>query len=204
MRKSIAASALKIVANVVVVLALLLQAYFCFVRFRDSGSLTWLGLIAVNSVMVTMYIARSDASAISRSVPLWLLAIGGTLMPLAVRPTAAVGFVATGTAVQIVGTVGIVAALLSLRRSFGIVPAHRGIRTEGLYRVVRHPLYAAEILTLFGIVLARPSPLNVGAFGCMVALQVSRALAEERFLERDPVYSAYRVRVKYRLIPGIL
>jgi protein-S-isoprenylcysteine O-methyltransferase Ste14 len=38
----------------------------------------------------------------------------------------------------------------------------------------------------------------------MVALQVSRALAEERFLERDPVYSAYRGRVKYRLIPGIL
>jgi protein-S-isoprenylcysteine O-methyltransferase Ste14 len=204
MRISIAASALKIVANAVVVLAFLLQAYVCFRRFRDSGSLNWLGLVAVNSVMVTMYVARSDASAISRSVHLWLLAIGGTLMPLAVRPTAASGFVVIGTAVQIVGTAGIIAALLSLRRSFGIVPAHRGIRTGGLYRVVRHPLYAAELLTILGIVLAGPSPLNASAFACFCALQVLRARAEERFLGGDPIYSAYRDRVKYRLIPGVI
>ena len=204
MRKSIAASALKVVANAVVALAFLLQAYVCFLRFRESGSLYWLGLVAVNAVMVTMYIARSDASAMSRSVPLWLLAIGGTLMPLTVRPTASVGFVAIGTAVQIFGTVGIIAALLSLRRSFGIVPAHRGIRTTGLYRLVRHPLYAAELLTILGIVLARPSPLNMSAFGCFCTLQMLRAVAEERFLGSDPVYSEYRSRVKYRLIPGIV
>ena len=203
MRKSVAASALKVVANAVVVLAFLLQAYVCFRRFRDSGSVNWLGLVAVNSVMVTMYVARSDASAISRSVPLWLLAIGGTLMPLAVRPTATSGFPTLGTTVQIIGTAGIIAALLSLRRSFGIVPAHRGIRTGGLYRVVRHPLYAAEVLTILGIVLARPSPLNVSAFGCLGALQILRARAEERFLGSDPVYSAYCARVKYRLIPGV-
>ena len=204
MRKSVAASALKIVANAVVVLALLLQAYVCFRRFRDSGSMNWLGLVAVNTVMVAMYVARSDASVISKSVPLWLLAIAGTLMPLAVRPTASIGFVAIGTVVQIIGMVGIVSALLSLRRSFGIVPAHRGIRTEGLYRLIRHPLYASELLTLFGIVLARPSPLNLSAFGCACALQILRAKAEERFLGSDPVYSAYRARVKYRLIPGVL
>ena len=204
MRSPIAASALKVVANAVVVLAFLLQAYVCFLRYRVGGSFNWLGLVAVNSVMVTMYIARRDANAISRSVPLWLLAISGTLMPLTVRPTALVGFVTLGTAVQVIGTVGIIAALLSLRRSFGIVPAHRGIRTDGLYRVVRHPLYAAELLTILGIVLARPSPLNVSAFGCFCALQVLRAVAEERFLGSDPVYSEYRARVRYRLIPGVV
>jgi protein-S-isoprenylcysteine O-methyltransferase Ste14 len=204
MRNAIAASALKAIANAVVVLAFLLQAYVCFGRFRDSGSLNWLGLVAVNSAMVTMYVARSDASAISRSVHLWLLAIGGTLMPLAIRPTATSGLVAVGTTVQFIGTAGIVAALLSLRRSFGIVPAHRGIRTGGLYRLVRHPLYAAELLTILGIVLARPSALNVSAYGCFCVLQILRARAEERFLGSDPIYSAYRARVKYRLIPGVL
>ncbi len=204
MRNSVAASALKIVANAVVVLALLLQTYVCFRRFLDSGSINWLGLVAVNTAMVVMYVARSDAKAISRSVPLWLLAIAGTLMPLAMRPTASSGFVAIGMVVQIVGTVGIVSALLSLRRSFGIVPAHRGIRTAGLYKLVRHPLYASELLTLFGVVLARPSPLNLSAFGCACVLQILRATAEERFLGSDPVYSAYRARTKYRLIPGVL
>ena len=54
-----------------------------------------------------------------------------------------------------------IAALLSLQRSFGIVPANRGIREGGLYRIVRHPLYAAELLVFLGVVLVTPTPWNI-------------------------------------------
>ena len=181
------------------VVLVFLLVHVCSGDFGAVGQ--WFEMVAIHPAMVT---AVPAAMACDIRVPLWLLAIGGTLMPLALRPTATSGFPLLGTTVQIIGTAGIIAALLSLRRSFGIVPAHRGIRTRGLYRMVRHPLYAAELFTILGIVLARPSPLNVGAFGCFCALQFLRAKAEERFLGSDPVYAAYRARVKYQLIPGVL
>ena len=42
----------------------------------------------------------------------------------------------------------------------GIVAAHRGIKTGGLYRAVRHPIYAAYLLAFGGFVLAHPSGYN--------------------------------------------
>jgi hypothetical protein len=39
----------------------------------------------------------------------------------------------------------VLAATLRLGRSFGIVATNRGIQTGGLYRIVRHPIYAAYV-----------------------------------------------------------
>jgi protein-S-isoprenylcysteine O-methyltransferase Ste14 len=94
--------------------------------------------------------------------------------------------------------------MLSLRRSFGIVPAHRGIRTGGLYNVVRHPLYASELVWFLGFTIDNPSGWNIGLWLCDCVLQFSRACAEERFLSVDPTYSQYRTRVRYRLIPLVI
>ena len=201
---AVAASLLKILANAVVVVALALLAYSCFQKFAHSGSFNWLGLLIVNLLMVTMYVARRDATAISESPATWILAFAGTCLPLAMRPTETIGFSALGTAIQLAGMVGIIASMMSLRRSFGIVPANRGIRTHGLYKLVRHPLYASELLVLLGIALVSPSPLNFGLFVGDCVLQLLRAAAEERLLSKDPVYFEYRARVKYQLIPLIL
>jgi protein-S-isoprenylcysteine O-methyltransferase Ste14 len=112
--------------------------------------------------------------------------------------------ISVGNIVQLVAIVAIVASLLSLRRSFGIVPAHRGIRTGGLYNIVRHPLYASELVWMLGFVIANPSGWNIGLWLCDCVFQFSRACAEERFLSVDPIYSRYRARVKYRLIPFVI
>lgn len=204
MRSAIGSSVLKILANVAVVVALALLAYACLQRYDRSGSLNWLGLLVVNVLMVAMYVARRDATAISRSAALWVLAFAGTCLPLAMRPAEIVGFAALGTGIQLFGIGGIIASMLSLRRSFGIVPANRGIRTRGLYNFVRHPLYASELLVILGIALVNPSAWNLGLFVCDCVLQLLRAAAEERFLSVDPAYREYRARVKYRLIPIII
>ena len=120
------------------------------------------------------------------------------------RPTAPSAAALIGNGVQLLGIVAVLAALLSLQRSYGIVPAHRGIRTRGLYNLVRHPLYASELLWMLGFVIANPSPWNIGLWLLDCVLQFTRACAEERFLSVDPVYSAYRTRVKYRLIPRLI
>jgi protein-S-isoprenylcysteine O-methyltransferase Ste14 len=97
-----------------------------------------------------------------------------------------------------------VAALFSLKRSFGVVPANRGIQDGGLYRFVRHPLYAAELLALLGVLIANASILNALIWTAECALQCLRARAEEQLLGTDATYRAYRGRVRYRLIPGLI
>src|SRR6266403_2840208 len=124
MRNRILSSGIKIVANVVVVVFLGRMAQGCYHKYHDSGSFNWLGLLIVNSIMVAMYVAKRDATSITQSPFLWLLAFAGTCLPLILRPTAQSIPFSIGTIVQLVGIVAIVASMLSLRRSFGIVPAH--------------------------------------------------------------------------------
>jgi protein-S-isoprenylcysteine O-methyltransferase Ste14 len=203
-RNNILASVLRIGSTAVLVLAFGLMAYAGYRKFMDSGSVNMLGLCAVNTVFVALFILRRDATSISTSPSLWLIAFGGTFLPLLMRPNAAGPFMTVGNAIQLVGMLGVILALLSLRRSFGIVPANRGIRTQGLYNVVRHPLYASELLTLGGFAIVSPSLWNVSLWLCDFALQLARAYAEERLLSEDPRYVQYRSRVKYRLIPLVI
>jgi len=200
----LARSALKIVANVVVVLAFGLLAYSCYLRYRATGSFNWLGLLAVNALFVCMYAVRRDAKEISTSPSAWMLAFAACMTPLVIRPTDPGSLSIIGNAVQAVGIMLIVAGLLSLRRSFGIVPANRGIRQGGLYRLIRHPLYFSELLSVVGFVIANPSARNALLWMALVVLQLLRARAEERLLSADPEYREYAARVRHRLIPGLL
>jgi len=204
MRNRILASAIKIIANVVVVVFLGLMAYACYRKYHDSGSINGLGLLIVSSIMVAMYVLKRDARSISQSPLLWLLAFAGTCATLLLRPTAPSTPFSIGDIIQMIGIVAIAASMLSLRRSFGIVPANRGIRTGGLYSFVRHPLYASELLWMLGFVIANPSGWNIALWFCECLLQFARASAEERFLSLDPIYAQYRARVKYRLLPLVI
>jgi protein-S-isoprenylcysteine O-methyltransferase Ste14 len=204
MAGKIVSSALRIIANAVVILGFGLMAYACYSKYRDTGSINWFGLLVVNSLFVSMYVARRDATSISSSPVLWTLAFAATCLPLVMRPTAPATSAVTGNLLQVVGLCFVAASLLSLRRSFGIVPAHRGIRTEGLYTFVRHPLYASELFAIFGFVIANPSVWNISLWLGDCVLQFARARGEEGFLGVDPVYSQYRDRVKYRFIPGVI
>ena len=173
-------------------------------RYLETRSLNVFGLLVVNTTFLVMYAARRDTTEVSRMTTTWALAFSGTFLPLLMRPTGSGPMSGVGDALQLFGFAAILAALWSLRRSFGIVPAHRGIRTTGMYRVVRHPLYAAELLTLAGVALAHPSVRNASLWIVELAVQLGRTRAEEAFLGRDPDYAHYVARVRYRLLPGIL
>jgi protein-S-isoprenylcysteine O-methyltransferase Ste14 len=118
------------------------------------------------------------------------------------RPGGTAALTNVSDIVQIAGL--LMAALLSLRRSFAVVPANRGVRVGRLYRLVRHPLYISELIIFLGIVLGRPTISNIVIWACECGLRFARACAEERFLASDPAYIDYRERVRYRLIPGLV
>ncbi len=88
-----------------------------------------------------------------------LLAWGGTLLPLAMQPNGSSPN-AIGSLLVLMGVVLATGAVLSLGRSFGIEAANRGIQTHGLYRFVRHPIYAAYLPLMGGYLVAYPSWWN--------------------------------------------
>jgi len=81
---------------------------------------------------------------------------------------------------------------------------HQHVIDTGPYALVRHPMYAASILYLFGM------PLLLGSkWGLLIPplfiIGVSlRAIGEENKLARElPGYADYMTRVPYRLIPFV-
>ncbi|TKC92594.1 DUF1295 domain-containing protein [Trinickia terrae] len=108
-----------------------------------------------------------------------------------------------GAALQVVGIVWQIYAKASLRRSFGILPANRGVVSYGAYRFMRHPMYLGYITTDLGFLAANFAMQNVLVYGVLVVLQVSRILFEERLLSADARYCEYRDIVRYRLIPKV-
>jgi protein-S-isoprenylcysteine O-methyltransferase Ste14 len=137
--------------------------------------------------------------------PAALLGYSGTLAPLFVHPAdlAPVPLLWVGAAAQGAGNVLAVVGICDLGRSFGIVAAHRRIKTGGLYRSVRHPIYAAYLLAFGGFVLAHPSIYNGVVLLAWGIIQIARIHAEEHLLAADPQYTTYAQRVRHRLIPGI-
>jgi protein-S-isoprenylcysteine O-methyltransferase Ste14 len=107
------------------------------------------------------------------------------------------------TGLSIVAFTSIIYALMHLRRSLSIIPEVRRLVIGGPYRLVRHPLYAAEILAIFAFVIVNPTVSTVALLAPFVAVQLLRAQYEEHLLTgADPLYVEYARRTR-RLVPFI-
>ncbi|OQW93741.1 MAG: hypothetical protein BWK79_09570 [Beggiatoa sp. IS2] len=93
--------------------------------------------------------------------------------------------------------------LFNLGRSFGILIAFREVKTQGLYGLVRHPMYGTDILLRIGMTISHFNAFTVSIFIVSTACYVYRALLEERFLNHQPEYQEYMQKVKYRFIPRL-
>jgi sterol desaturase/sphingolipid hydroxylase (fatty acid hydroxylase superfamily)/protein-S-isoprenylcysteine O-methyltransferase Ste14 len=102
-----------------------------------------------------------------------------------------------------VGAAASMWALHQLGRSFSIMASSRELKTQGVYALVRHPLYAAEVMMIIGVVLGHGSIAAYGLGALWLVLQVRRAQYEELVLRATfPEYTEYASRVPM-LIPGL-
>jgi protein-S-isoprenylcysteine O-methyltransferase Ste14 len=163
-------------------------------------------MVAETSVVIFVLLRRSTQN-ISLRLGDWLLAVTATYAPLFVQPAdtpdALRFLIPLGLLLVTFGNVVQIAAKLFLRRSFGIAPANRGIKTQGMYRFVRHPMYAGYLFVHIGILLLMPSALNLVIYCIGWWAQILRLLAEERLLGEDPAYRAFMEKTRWRLVPGI-
>jgi protein-S-isoprenylcysteine O-methyltransferase Ste14 len=103
-----------------------------------------------------------------------------------------------------VGLSIVIAGKVALGRSFGIVPANRGIVAHGPYALVRHPIYTGYLLTHVGFVLAHPQFANLALVVVSDTALIIRAVYEERALCNDQRYREYSASVRWRLVPGLI
>jgi len=115
------------------------------------------------------------------------------------------GLMRTARVVSLVGIVVLIVAALSLGRGLTALPvpnASARLRTGGLYRWVRHPIYFGLLLFTTAHCLSSESWVVLVAGVLLAALINVKARWEERRLaERFPDYPAYAARTP-RFVPG--
>jgi protein-S-isoprenylcysteine O-methyltransferase Ste14 len=136
------------------------------------------------------------AAAFAGTYAVWLLPLlpsGGTS---AVLQT-------VSAAIALLGSGLIILAVLYLGKSFSIAPQARRLVIKGPYRLVRHPLYAAEEIAIIGVLLQYAWYAALGFLVVHIALQIRRMDYEESLLMSVfPDYEDYARRTA-RLIPGV-
>lgn len=160
-------------------------------------------LLLSEGMVVALLLIRRPTDRISTRGLDWILAAAGTFIVLLVGQGGAPLHGPLGAVLMLLGLAIHVGAKLSLFRSFGVVAANRGVKAGGLYRLVRHPMYAGYMLTHVGFLLVAPSLWNLAVYAVAWAFLVARIYAEERVLSEDPEYLALKARVPYRLVPGV-
>lgn len=177
--------------------------FLVFNQAVNSGfppSLATVGLIVINTTALVLFVIRRDASKVG-SLAEGILAVSGTFAASFLRDAGQLHDAKLlPTVVQVAGLAGWAFALATLGRSFGIVPADRGLVRHGPYRFVRHPIYAFEALFFIGYLMAVPTPRSFIVIALWSVLQLGRIVREERILGG---YGEYRQQVRWRLIPFV-
>jgi protein-S-isoprenylcysteine O-methyltransferase Ste14 len=108
--------------------------------------------------------------------------------------------------VAVAAIIGIWAVISMRPGNINIVPAlkynHRLV-TSGIYRHIRHPMYASVILFCAALLSSNPGWINGLVFGILLLVLWLKLRYEERLLcERYPEYRDYQQRTKL-LVPFI-
>ena len=120
--------------------------YDTIIRLASGTCLTLLiALLFRNTSITLVFLLRRPSKLTSRNIGDWIAAIGGTFITYLYAGQAKPIFsfiVPTAYVVMIVTAFLSTVCIINLGRSFGLVPANRGVKTELLYGIVRHPLYS--------------------------------------------------------------
>jgi protein-S-isoprenylcysteine O-methyltransferase Ste14 len=81
---------------------------------------------------------------------------------------------------------------------------HAGLRRDGIYRRVRHPIYGSLIVFAVGLSF-RHSPLALVPTAVLAVVFELKSRREEAWLtERYPDYAEYRAATRRRFIPWVI
>jgi protein-S-isoprenylcysteine O-methyltransferase Ste14 len=182
--------------------------YDCIVRLATGTDVILLiALLFRNTSITLVFLFRRPSKLTSKNVGDWIVAIGGTFITYLytswrepIYPFVVPIAYVVMTVTAILSTI----CIINLGRSFGIVPANRGVKTKLLYGIVRHPLYS--LYTIYDLALISLTFTSHNCYICILHALFSylRAKREENVLLRDRAYKEYVSKTRYMFLPGVI
>lgn len=187
----------------------------------------WLSCFAVCAVLITADLARRDPALLARRLSggpwaerepaqrriMSALSLGWMALLVVPGLDRRFGLSHMPAALALVGDVATLVSYAAIAAVFRTnshtaatirVESGQRVVTTGPYGLVRHPMYAAALPMLLGMVLALGSWWSLAVLAAMLPFLILRILDEERVLKRDlPGYRAYMRQVRFRLVPGL-
>ncbi|HUE35254.1 MAG TPA: isoprenylcysteine carboxylmethyltransferase family protein [Mycobacterium sp.] len=221
-------TALKLVASSIIGLVVL-----GFILFYPAGSFDYwqawvfIATFTIATIVPSLYLARTNPAALQRRMHSGPLAEGRTVQKfiiiglvfglVAMMALSAFdhrfGWSSVPAVVCVIGDVLVVAGLtlgvlVVIQNSYAAatvrVEEGQKLASRGLYKLVRHPMYAGSLILMVGI------PLALGSYWGLIVLilgllvLVFRIRDEEKMLNQELAgYSEYAQRVRYRLMPYV-
>lgn len=173
--------------------------------YLQTGHVTGLLLLVSEFLVVVLTFARRPANLVDRSAGAAVVTLVSVVGPLLLRASDEAGLLpdAATAGLLALGLIVVVVGKLTLGRSFGLVPANRGVVVAGPYAFVRHPIYSGYLVTHIAFLLAHPHFWNIVLVVISDTALIIRALVEERVLDHDAHYRAYCQRVGWHFVPGL-
>lgn len=164
-------------------------------------------------VAVVRRFVGPDRAWVGAQLALLALGAGGGIIEVALRGRG----IPSGPAGLTVGAGGLLLAasgvvLLKSQRdladnlTMSPTPLDEGhLVDQGIYGVVRHPMYLGVLLAMCGYALVIGSRVALLVAIVLVPFLLAKARHEEHLLlARYPAYRSYRDRVRWRFLPGLL
>jgi protein-S-isoprenylcysteine O-methyltransferase Ste14 len=174
-------------------------ASYALIAAEISGGL-FLSMQLIFTCLRRLPLAKSPGFA----PRLWALAGANSSYAILLLPkeNLGVGIALLSASLICCGALGSVIVLMWLGRGFAIFPQARLLAIQGPYRLVRHPLYLCEQISLFGVCMPYLQPWAFLIILIGFGLQFPRMAYEEDILARTfPRYAEYAARTPM-IIPG--
>jgi protein-S-isoprenylcysteine O-methyltransferase Ste14 len=204
-----------------------------FIVFYPAGTFDYwqawvfIAIFTIATIVPSLYLARTNPAALQRRMHGGPLAEGRTVQKFiivglvfglfAMMALSAFdhrfGWSSVPAVVCVIGDVLVVAGLMLgmlvvIQNSYAAaavrVEEGQKLASRGLYKLVRHPMYAGSLILMVGI------PLALGSYWGLLALipgllvLVFRIRDEEKMLTQELAgYREYALRVRYRLMPYV-
>jgi len=163
------------------------------------------GVLVHHTLIFFLFLIRKKSVDTSRRFIDWLIPLIVISGAMLLRPENTLNTVIGlfSGVIQGIGILCMTLSLISIGRSFGVVPANRTIKYHGAYKVVRHPIYSSESLFYIGFIMGNFTIKNMALILIIIGGQLWRLFSEEKLLSKDSDYRTYMKNVPSRLFPGI-
>ncbi|TAE33151.1 MAG: hypothetical protein EAY65_05620 [Alphaproteobacteria bacterium] len=193
----------EIIGNLTVAAIFLLFVHANFTGLTHEFRFSVFLLLIFNSIVIVTVLLRRPAERLSLhpfDIAITVLGSYSTLFLVGITSQDEM------LPLQIIGFLGLLfslTGLLTLRKSFGLLPADRGIVNIGIYRIVRHPIYAGYFVSNICFIVQNFSVRNLICFAIFAVCETLRLLREEKILCQNPDYLSYTQSTRWRIVPFI-